>query len=174
MRTYILVPVIAFLLCAGCADSRTEAPMAVLVEGTGVYSRPISTDSGKAQQFFDQGLRLTWGYHFPEAVASHQEALRHDPSNPMIYWGLALALGPNPNSRAAGLPDDPQGEARRAISKAINLIAAATNEERTFIEALNVRFDSDTYPDPVERDRETGSVNKTYSEVGLSELTSEN
>jgi tetratricopeptide (TPR) repeat protein len=153
MRTHILVSVIAFLLCVGCAGSRTEAPIAVLVEGTGVYSRPISTDSPTAQRFFDQGLRLTWGYHFPEAVASYQEALRHDSSSPMIYWGLALALGPNPNSRAAGLPDDPLGEARRAISKGMGLIAAATDEERAFIEALNTRFDSDAYPDPVERDR---------------------
>jgi len=153
MRTHILVSVIVILLCVGCAGSRTEAPMAVLVEGTGVYSRSISTDSAKAQQFFDQGLRLTWGYHFPEAVASYQEALRHDPENPMIYWGLALALGPNPNSRAAEMPDDPQGAARGAISKGMDLIAAATDEERAFIEALNVRFDSDTYPDALERDR---------------------
>ena len=25
----------------------------------------------------------------------------------MIYWGLALAAGPNPNSRSGGMPDDP-------------------------------------------------------------------
>jgi tetratricopeptide (TPR) repeat protein len=151
----IRVPVI-FLFClllGGCAGLEMTRPIAVLVEGTGVYSRPISTDSAKAQQFFDQGLRLTWGYHFPEAVASYQEALRHDLSNPMIYWGLALALGPNPNSRAAELPDDPQGEARRAIAKGMDLIAAATDEERAFIEALYVRFDSESYPDPLERDR---------------------
>jgi tetratricopeptide (TPR) repeat protein len=127
--------------------------VAVLVEGTGVYTRPISTESELAQRFFDQGLRLTWGYYFPEAVASHQEALRHDPDHAMIYWGLALALGPNPNSRRSGMPDDPQGEARKAINSAVRLIDNANEMERAFIEALHVRFDADTNPDRDARDQ---------------------
>ena len=126
---------------------------AVLVEATGTYTRPISTDSALAQQFFDQGLRLTWGYHFPESVASHQEALRHDPDHPMIYWGLALALGPVPNSRSVGLPDDPQGEARQAIDRAMELIENGTEVEQAFIRALHVRLDADTYPDRDARDQ---------------------
>ncbi|GIT15135.1 MAG: hypothetical protein CM1200mP36_08910 [Gammaproteobacteria bacterium] len=87
------------------------------------------------------------GYHFPESVASHQEALRHDPDHPMIYWGLALALGPVPNSRSAGLPDDPQGEAREAIEQAMEFIGNGTEVEQAFVRALYIRFDSDTYPD---------------------------
>ena len=35
-----------------------ETPLAVLVPGSGTYSRPISTDSIQAQAFFDQGLRM--------------------------------------------------------------------------------------------------------------------
>jgi len=153
VRTLFPLTLIALLLVGACAVTETSTPVAVLVEGTGVYSRPISTRSEIAQRFFDQGLRLTWGYHFPEAVASHQEALRHDPDHPMLYWGLALSLGPNPNSRSAGLPDDPQGEARRAINTAMELIGNASDEERAFVEALHVRFDADTYPDRDERDR---------------------
>ena len=61
------------------AESAEGEARAVLVEGTGTYTRPISTKSNIAQQFFDQGLRLTWGYYFPEAIASHQEALRYTP-----------------------------------------------------------------------------------------------
>lgn len=79
-------------------ETRTSA---TLIQGLGTYSRKISTDSRQAQQFFDQGLRLTYGYYFPEAIASFQEAQRHDPEHPMILWGLALAIGPNPNSRKA-------------------------------------------------------------------------
>lgn len=127
--------------------------LAVLVESTGAYTRPISTDSPLAQQFFDQGLRLTWGYHFPEAVASHQEALRHDPGHPMIHWGLALALGPNPNSRAQGLPDDPQGEGRRAVERAMELVESGNEQEEAFVRALHRRFDADTYPDRDTRDQ---------------------
>ena len=127
--------------------------LAVLVDGTGVYTRPISTDSPLAQQFFDQGLRLTWGYHFPEAIASHEEALRHDPDHPMIHWGLALASGPNPNSRGGGLPDDPQGEARRAIERAAQLMDRGNDMERAFVRALHRRFDTDTYPERDARDQ---------------------
>src|SRR4030095_940963 len=71
---------------------------ATLVPGLGTYGRKISTPSNLAQKFFDQGLNLTYGYYFPEAIATFQEALRHDPQHPMIEWGLALAIGPNPNS----------------------------------------------------------------------------
>ena len=150
----------AFLLASafiyGCGASGPGAgtePVAVLVEGTGIYSRPVSTESELAQQFFDQGLRLTWGYYFPEAIASHQEALRHDSDHPMIYWGLALATGPNPNSRRNGLQDDPHGEARKAIDRAMQLIDNANEVERAFIEALHVRFDAETNPDRATRDQ---------------------
>ena len=67
------------LALQGCTPAEPYQPdeggeRAVLVEGTGTYTRPISTDSKTAQQFFDQGLRLGWGFYFPEAIASHQEA----------------------------------------------------------------------------------------------------
>ena len=144
------------VVLAACVPSEPEVEgeqLAVLIDATGAYTRPVSTDSLLAQQYFDQGLRLTWGYHFPESVASHQEALRHDPDHPMIYWGLALALGPNPNSRAGGLPDDPQGEGRRAIERAMELIDRGNDMERAFVRALHRRFDADTYPERDARDQ---------------------
>ena len=154
-RTLFAVFAIAIAVSA-CSPSDPAAEgeeLAVLVESTGDYTRPISTDSPLAQQFFDQGLRLTWGYHFPEAIASHQEAVRHDPDHPMIHWGLALALGPNPNSRAQGLPDDPHGEGRRAIERAMELVERGNEQEQAFVRALHRRFDADTYPDRDTRDQ---------------------
>lgn len=154
-RTLFAVLAVATAVSA-CTPSDPVAEgeeLAVLVESTGAYTRPISTDSPLAQQFFDQGLRLTWGYHFPEAIASHQEALRHDPGHPMINWGLALALGPNPNSRAQGLPDDPQGEGRRAIERAMESVERGNGQEQAFVRALHRRFDADTYPDRDDRDQ---------------------
>jgi len=38
---------------------------AVLVDNIGTYGRKISTKSPIAQKFFDQGLRLVYGYYFP-------------------------------------------------------------------------------------------------------------
>ena len=135
------------------AESAEGEARAVLVEGTGTYTRPISTKSNIAQQFFDQGLRLTWGYYFPEAIASHQEALRYDPGHPMIYWGMALAIGPNPNSRYAGMRDDPHGEAWKAITQAVEHINRANDTERDFINTLFIRFDAKTHPVRSDRDR---------------------
>ena len=62
---------------------------------------------------------MAWGFYFPESIASYQEASRLDPTNPMPYWGVAHAAGPNPNSRYVNLPDDPQGAGLAAIRKAL-------------------------------------------------------
>jgi tetratricopeptide (TPR) repeat protein len=142
-----------FLVCAvSFGQAPAVTPSATLVEGLGSYGRKISTDSRLAQQFFDQGLRLTYGYYFPEAIASFQQALQHDPEHPMIYWGMALAMGPNPNSRFLAFRDDPKGEGRKAITAARARLAKASPVERALIEALYVRFDTDTYADRSERD----------------------
>ena len=116
-----------------------EAPAdehAVLVRNIGTYGRKISTKNPLAQTFFDQGLRLVYGYYFPEAIASFEEAQRHDPDHPMLDWGLALAMGPNPNSRKNGFPDDPHGDGRKAITVARAHLASATPVEQALIESL--------------------------------------
>jgi tetratricopeptide (TPR) repeat protein len=160
----LLISTLATLGCTPSPPPPEGEELAVLVEGSGTYTRPISTDSELAQQFFDQGLRLTWGYHFPEAVASHQEAARHDPDHPMIYWGLALCLGPNPNSRINDLPDDPQGEAKKAIDRAMELIDNGNEVERAFVETLHIRFDSDTHPEREARDQAYLAAARALSE----------
>src|SRR6185369_7475856 len=92
--------VVVLSFCAiqsiGQQATKEDDAYAVLIDGLGTYSRPISTRSEIAQKFFDQGLRLVYGYYSPEATASFREAIRHDPESPMLYWGLALALGPIP------------------------------------------------------------------------------
>ncbi len=134
------------------AHASDDTPRARLLDGVGAYSRPISTESEPAQRYFDQGLNLIYGYYFVHAVASFQEALRHDPDHPMLHWGLALALGPNPNSRAARLPDDPRGTGGEAIRAALRAASRATAPERALIDALAVRYDTSAYPDREARD----------------------
>ena len=125
---------------------------AVLVENIGSYGRKISTTSPLAQKFFDQGLRLVYGYYFPEAIASFLEAQQYDPDHPMLDWGLALAMGPNPNSRKNGFPDDPHADGRKAIEAARAHLPRATPVERALIESLSVQYDTDRYPDRAVRD----------------------
>ena len=123
-KTRVLCVILVMLTLGACNVNRqtgevaAASPRAVLVPGSGEYSLPISTDSSEAQAFFDQGLRLAWGFYFPESIASYQEAARLDPDHPMPYWGMAHAMGPNPNSRYARMPDDPKNEGLKAISMA--------------------------------------------------------
>jgi tetratricopeptide (TPR) repeat protein len=143
----------------GCTKSENNNEMAskpirhaILVEGTGTYSRKITTDSGLAQKFFDQGLRYAWAFHFPESIASYQQAVVHDPSHPMIYWGMAHAIGPNPNSRYSRMPDDPKGEGLKAINKAMSLIENANPMEKEMILALHILYDKESISDDNLRD----------------------
>ncbi|HBP16017.1 MAG TPA: hypothetical protein DD457_12470, partial [Gammaproteobacteria bacterium] len=106
-----------------------------------------------AQAFFDQGLRLAWGFYFPESIASYQEAARLAPDHPMPFWGMAHAMGPNPNSRYAQMPDDPKGEGLKAINSALERIDRASPLEAKLIRALHVLYDQQTIPDQDERDQ---------------------
>ena len=93
-----------------------------------------------AQQYFDQGLRLTYGFNHDEAVKSFKEGLKHDSTCAMCYWGIAYALGPNinlPMDTAAARP------AYDAAQKALKYSASATPGERAYIEALAKRYSSD-------------------------------
>ena len=141
-----------------CSDNRStklesEQALAVLVPGSGTYSRKISTQEPDAQAFFDQGLRLAWGFYFPESIASYQEAARLDPGHPMPYWGMAHAMGPNPNSRYARMPDDPKGEGLKAINMAMDRIHQATPLEAKLIRAMHVLYDQKSISDADKRDQ---------------------
>ena len=147
-------------------SAKPEDARAVLVPGGGSYSRKISTDSREAQQFFDQGLRFAWGFYFPESIASYQQAALYDPASPMPYWGMAHAMGPNPNSRYARMPDDPKGEGLKAITMAKERIDRASDVEKQLINALFVFYDKGSIADDALRDRaylaEMRSLNQQY------------
>ena len=151
---------LTLFLFAGCgsavqvlAGPAPDKPLAILVPGSGTYSREISTDNSQAQAFFDQGLRFAWGFYFPESIASYQEAARLDPDHPMPYWGMANAMGPNPNSRYARMPDDPQGEGLKAIKKALERIDMASSLEAKLIRAMYVLYDNESIPESDARDQ---------------------
>jgi hypothetical protein len=58
--------IVVVILCAAQLIAQPAKPdggeFAVLIDGLGTYHRPISTKSEVAQKFFDQGLRLVYGY----------------------------------------------------------------------------------------------------------------
>ena len=160
--------VVMLALHPGALVNASDDPSAraILVPGSGTYSRTISTDNAQAQAFFDQGLRLAWGFYFPESIASYQEASRLDPTHPMPYWGMAHAMGPNPNSRYARMPDDPKGEGLKAIKNAMDRIDRASALEAKLIRALFVLYDKEAIADPDARDQAylaaMRALNKAY------------
>ena len=155
VQVLVAVVLLGALGASPVTEGESVAPAdehAALVDNIGTYSRKISTNSPMAQKFFDQGLRLIYGYYFPEAIASFEEAQQYDRDHPMLDWGLALAMGPNPNSRKNSFPDDPHGDGRKAIANARAHLARATGVERALIDSLSVQYDSDRFPDRAERD----------------------
>lgn len=68
-----------------------------LFDGLGTHHRAITTRSSEAQAFFDQGLRLTYGFNHDEAVRSFAKAAKEDSTCAMCFWGIAFSLGPNYN-----------------------------------------------------------------------------
>lgn len=152
MRKIITLFAAITTLAVSAISTAQDEPLAVMVPGGGNYSRPITTDSAQAQAFFDQGLRMAWSFYFPESIASYQEAARLDPDSPMPHFGIAHAAGPNPNSRYAQMPDDPQGAGLDAIRKAMELANNGTQRERDMINAMFVLYNKDAIPDRVERD----------------------
>ena len=119
-----------------------------LFENLGNLTYQISTKSYKAQQFFNQGLRLTYAFNHAEAHRSFLEASRLDPTAAMTYWGQAYALGPNINDP---LPDDERKKSYNdAIKKATNSLNTVTQKERDLIEALSHRYSRDFAKDVAE------------------------
>lgn len=131
------------------ASTTTAAPP--LFDDLGHYHRAITTTSPRAQAYFDQGLRLVYGFNHYEAQAAFREAARLDPTCAMCAWGIALTYGSNYNS-----PTDAERErgALTAVSQARALAAvAATDRERALIAALATRHSAAPGADRVALDR---------------------
>jgi tetratricopeptide (TPR) repeat protein len=124
------------------ADAGASAP---LYTNLGSYHRAISTDVPEAQQYFDQGLRLTYAFNHDEAIRAFEEGARLDPGCAMCWWGVAYALGPNIN---APMDTAAAGRAYEAAQRAVELSDGASDVERALIEALAQRYAS---PAPADR-----------------------
>ena len=63
----------------------------------GTYSRPVTTASPAAQEWFDRGLVWAYAFNHEEAIACFERALLEDPDLWAARWGIAYAVGPNYN-----------------------------------------------------------------------------
>ena len=119
------------------ADAGSDAP---LYEDLGILSSPITTKSPLAQRYFDQGLRLAYGFNHAEARRAFRTAQKYDPDCAMCAWGEALVLGPNINA-----PMEPEAvaPALAAVRKAQQNAASANTRELALIAALAERYSAD-------------------------------
>jgi len=145
MRASLIVVSMVLLLSPGCAPTGDQ-PSAVLFENLGAFQRPVSTRSIEAQQYFDQGLTLYFGFNHEEAIRSFEQAAALDPGCAMAAWGKALALGPNINNPA--MDEAASLAAYEAVQRAVELAPNSTPVERDLIEALAERY---ALPPPEDR-----------------------
>ena len=126
------------------AAGPAKAPADVLVplhDGIGSAHIPITTSSPLAQEYFDQGLRLHYGFWISEARRSFEEAIRQDPEAPMPYWGKAWAYGAYHNNGAPAERD--LVTSYKAIREALARKSKGTALEQGLIDALSERVDKD-------------------------------
>ena len=110
----------------------------------GQYTRPVSTTSPDAQQWFDRGLIWTYAYHHEEAVACFRRALEIDPDCAMAHWGIAYAVGPNYNKPWETFEDDEKPDALATVAAALaaanQLLEQKNPVERALLDAVSVRY----------------------------------
>jgi hypothetical protein len=75
------------------ASADFPKPGRSLYEGFTGYTRQVTTNSTAAQQWFDQGIQLLYGFNHDEAIRSFETAAELDPSCAMAWWGSAYARG---------------------------------------------------------------------------------
>src|SRR5574342_494157 len=149
----------ALLACAapssGTEPTATPAPpkslsdTVLLYTNLGSHHKRISTRVPATQQYFDQGLRLVYGFNHAEAIRAFQRAAELDPTCAMCYWGIALAYGPHVNAPM----DAPSGVAAyAALQKARALMSSATPAERAYIEAVGQRYAAEPPADRTQLD----------------------
>jgi tetratricopeptide (TPR) repeat protein len=144
LRTVAMVAVVGFVHAAQADETSHGYGNAARVDDTpriydnlGDYSRSITTVSDRAQAYFDQGLRLAYGFARRDAARSFRAAQSHDPGCAMCYWGEAWVLGPYQNNPGGvGARDDARAAAEAALERA----EGAEDWERAMIEAMAARY----------------------------------
>lgn len=144
MRSLLLPGLLGLASCL--ASSRTPEPQDLLAEvgaralesaPIGAYGRPVSGASEEAQAWFDQGLRLLYGFNQDQAAACFARAAQASPDCAMAWWGVAMAYAVDINSQAV-TPEEARA-AFVASEEALRLADGATAVEQALIRAAATR-----------------------------------
>ncbi|HEU0124135.1 MAG TPA: hypothetical protein VFQ91_26625 [Bryobacteraceae bacterium] len=156
---------LVFFVSAGLAAQHTHSTetqgrgAAQALPAAGAYSFRIATNVTAAQQFFDAGLAMIYGFNHDEAQRLFLRAAELDARSPMPHWGIALSLGSHINNEPEAAREQ---KAWSAIAKARSLAADAPAHEQRYVAALAVRYS----PDP-KQDRKQLARNYAASMAAL-------
>jgi tetratricopeptide (TPR) repeat protein len=153
-QTWICIIAVSSAAIASAMDMGISLPTTLaawsrgarLFDGLGDYQRPVTIKSPEAQRYFDQGMRLLWGFNHDESTRSFARALALDPSCAMCAWGVALTVGPNYN-----MPMLAEARAKiafEATKRAQSLAGSASPVEQALISTLAQRYPSPQPLDP--------------------------
>jgi tetratricopeptide (TPR) repeat protein len=148
MKKFLILPVLLITLlftAIMCDRSQNTGQMpddlapvgATLLDGLGDYSMPVTNNHPDVQQWFDQGLMLTYGFNHDAAERSFLKAAELDPQCAMCWWGASLVLGPNIN---AAMDPATNAKAFDRVQRAVDLADNATEREQAYIHALTARY----------------------------------
>ena len=164
MRVLMIGLVSLALFTASAAAQEKKAPEKkpdLALTAVGRQHHAIHTNSKEAQQYFDQGITLIYGFNHEEAGRAFEQGAKLDPASPMPLWGVALAVGPNYNADV-----DAQREkvAFETIQKAQKLAEHAPQIEKDYVATMAVRYSGDEKPDYKKLAQDYAQASKALSE----------
>lgn len=130
------------------AEAGASIPM---LEGLAKVHVQIATNNVEAQRYFDQGVALTYGFEYDDALKSFRAAQRLDPECVMCAWGEAYALGPYINRTEMSVAD--RSAARARTDWAMARRGSVKPRDRALIEALHARYEKAGAQSEVHGDR---------------------
>jgi tetratricopeptide (TPR) repeat protein len=142
-RLFILV--MAAFIWVGCNKKAPEGRLPLYRSLCGFHMK-TSTSSDLAQQYFDQGMALYYGFNHEVAIMSFQEAADIDSTFAMAWWGKAISAGPNINNPF--MDSAAAHNAYLAAQQALKLADGAEEWEKGLIHAIVQRY---AWPQPEDR-----------------------
>ena len=133
-RLLCLIPAALLLVTSSLPGQQAEPP---LYTNLGTHHKAVGTRVPLAQKYFDQGLRLVYGFNHAEAIRSFTRATELDPACAMCWWGIAYAYGPHVN---AGMDSASGVQAYAAAQKAVSLSRKASPWQQAYVRAVAARY----------------------------------
>ncbi len=121
-------------------------PSPKLMTGIGQSKMKIVTTSEKTQAYFNQGINLLHDFWDFEAYRAFKEAIKHDSTAIMPYWGLLQTPGPDEDSVLTSLK-------KNAVMQLKKLVKTANEHEKLYAEMalLGDSLKEKAYPEMVKK-----------------------